>query len=80
MDVHHEAARGLTPEDVAAIHQRDVEVQVKYGVVYLKYWFDSATGKVFCLSEAPNIDAVRAVHRDANGIVADEIFEVFEGG
>ncbi len=78
MDVHHHV-EGLTAEAVEGAHQRDLEVQEKYGVKYLKYWFDEATGKVFCLVEAPNKEAAEAVHREAHGLVADEITEVQEG-
>lgn len=41
--------------------------------------FDEGTGKVFCLVEAPNKEAAIAVHREAHGLVADEITEVKEG-
>jgi Protein of unknown function (DUF4242) len=34
---------------------------------------------VFCLAEAPNKDAVETVHREAHGLMADEIVEVKEG-
>ena len=78
MDVHHHV-EGLTAEAVEGAHQRDLEVQEKYGVKYLKYWFDEATGKVFCLVEAPSKEAANAVHREAHGLVADEITEVQEG-
>ncbi|MCC6629421.1 MAG: DUF4242 domain-containing protein [Chloroflexi bacterium] len=79
LDVHHHFTPGLSPEQIAAAHQRDLAVQAKYGVRFLKYWYDPATGKVFCLSEAPNREAVLAVHQEAHGDTADEIFEVFEG-
>jgi Protein of unknown function (DUF4242) len=79
IDVHHTAALGLTPAEVAELHQKDLAVQGKHGVWYVKYWYDPTTGKAFCLSEAPDQEAVLAVHREAHGIVADEIFEVFEG-
>ena len=46
---------------------------------YLKYWFDEGTGKVFCLVEAPSKEAAIAVHREAYGLVADEVIEVQEG-
>ena len=78
MDIHHKV-EGLTAEAVAVAHQQDLEVQHKYGVKYLKYWFDENTGKVFCLIEAPNKEAAEAVHREAHGQVADEIIEVKEG-
>ena len=78
MDVHHKVD-GLTGEAVAGAHQRDLEVQGKYGVEYLKYWFDETTGKVFCLVEAPDKAAAEAVHREAHGLLADELIEVKEG-
>lgn len=79
MDVHHGVEKGLTPEAAAELHQKDLTVQAKHGVRYLKYWYDPRTGKAFCLSEAPGPEAVLAVHRESHGIVADEIFQVFEG-
>ena len=42
-------------------------------------WFDEATGKVFCLIDAPNKEAAVAVHREAHGLVADTVTEVTEG-
>ena len=78
MDVHHHV-EGLTGEAVAGAHQRDLEVQGKYGVDYVQYWYDEGTGKVFCLVDAPDKEAAIAVHREAHGLVADEITEVKEG-
>jgi hypothetical protein len=34
---------------------------------------------VFCLVEAPSADAAATVHREAHGLVADDIFQVQEG-
>jgi hypothetical protein len=79
IDVHHTVPKGLTPETLAAAHEKDLAVEGKYGVRYLKYWYDAATGKVFCLSDAPSLEAVMAVHRDAQGAPADEYFQVQEG-
>ena len=78
MDIHHQV-EGLTSEAVADAHRRDLEVQGKYGVNYLKYWFNEDSGKVFCLAEAPTREAFEAVHREAHGLMADEIIEVEEG-
>jgi hypothetical protein len=36
-------------------------------------------GEVFCLIEAPSEEAAEAVHREAHGLMADEIVEVKEG-
>ncbi|MFI5266363.1 MAG: DUF4242 domain-containing protein [Chloroflexota bacterium] len=74
----HTLEPGTAPEDVAEAHRRDMAIQSRYGVRYLKYWYDPATGKVFCLSDAPSREAALAVHRDAHGQMPDDIFEVQE--
>ena len=79
LDVHREV-EGLSPQMVADAHVKDLAAQGRYGVRYLKYWYDSASGKVFCLVEAPTAEAAIAVHREAHGMLPDEIFEVEEGG
>jgi hypothetical protein len=78
LDIHQHVP-GLTAEAVAGAHAKDLETQGRYGVTYLKYWFDESTGKVFCLVQAPTKEAAAAVHREAHGLVADEIVEVKEG-
>ncbi len=78
MDVHQHV-EGLTSDAVAKAHQADLATQEKYGVKYHRYWFDEATGRVFCLVEAPTREAANAVHREAHGLVADELVEVKEG-
>lgn len=78
MDVHT-IADGVAVADVAKAHQADVDVQGRYDVNYLRYWVSEAEGRVFCLVEAPSAEAARAVHREAHGLVADEIYEVREG-
>jgi hypothetical protein len=78
MDVHNRV-EGLTAEAVADAHKRDLEVQGRYGVHYQRYWFDEASGKVFCLVEAPDAEAAATVHREAHGLVADQLTEVREG-
>lgn len=78
MDIHR-GVEGLTAEAVAEAHRRDLEVQGKHGVRFLKYWFNDEDGSVFCLSEAPSKEAAERVHQEAHGLVADEIIEVTEG-
>ena len=78
MDIHKHIP-GLTAEAVKGAHAKDLEVQKKHGVEYLKYWYDEGSGKVFCLAKAPTKEAAMAVHREAHGLVADEIIEVKEG-
>jgi Protein of unknown function (DUF4242) len=77
MDVHN--LPGATVKDVADTHMKDVQMQDRYGVRYLRYWVDEHQGKVFCLVDAPDAEAAFTVHLEAHGLVADEIFEVLEG-
>ena len=79
MDVHNSLPDGTTVADIAGAHAADLQVQERYSVSYLHYWVDEKGGKVFCLIEAPNADAAHAVHRDAHGLVADEIYPVLQG-
>jgi hypothetical protein len=67
---------GWTDEAVTAAPQKDLEIQHKYGVKYVGYWYDKDAGKILCLVEAPSKEAATAVHREAHGHIADEIFEV----
>ena len=78
MDEHNHVD-GLTAEAVAGAHRKDLEVQGRHGVNYLRYWFNEADGTVFCLCEAPSREAADRVHREAHGLAADEIIEVREG-
>lgn len=78
LDIHSKID-GLTAEALAELHQKDLELQSRYGVRYLKYWYDLSTQRVFCLVEAPDKESAERVHREAHGNVADEIIEVTEG-
>ena len=78
MDVHRKV-EGATAEAVVAAHMKDLQEQEKHGVKYLKYWFDEGQGRIFCLVEAPSKEAAERVHREAHGLVADEIYQVIEG-
>jgi len=78
MDVHHMEGE-VSVGDVAKAHAADVETQAKYGVDYKRYWVDEHGGKIFCLVEAPDAETAALVHKEAHGLVADEIHEVTEG-
>ncbi|MGH3032012.1 MAG: DUF4242 domain-containing protein [Gaiellaceae bacterium] len=78
MDVHT-IEGGVSSQDVADAHLRDLEEQAKHGVEYQRYWVDEQAGKIFCLVEAPDAEAAHTVHREAHGLVADEIYRVDEG-
>jgi hypothetical protein len=78
MDVH-DIEGGVNLEDVAKAHMADLQTQDAYGVKYLRYWVDEKEGKVFCLVEAPDAEAASTVHKEAHGLVAQNIFRVQEG-
>jgi hypothetical protein len=77
MDIHS-VDSGVSADDVAKAHQADLETQEKYGVEYKRYWVDEGAGKIFCLVDAPDAETANTVHREAHGLVADEIYEVSE--
>jgi hypothetical protein len=78
MDIHT-LGGGVTVGDVAKAHMADLQTQGKFDVQYLRYWVDESAGKIFCLVDAPSPDAAATVHREAHGLVADEIYAVQEG-
>jgi hypothetical protein len=78
MDTHKDV-KGVTAQALAEAHKKDLEVQGKYGVKYLKYWLDEKEENVYCLVDAPTAEAAAKVHKEAHGLVAQEIHEVIEG-
>jgi hypothetical protein len=79
MDVHNNLPEGAGAKDVADAHAADLRIQDRYGVRYLNYWVDEQDRKVFCLVEAPDAESAHRVHREAHGLVADEIHPVTQG-
>lgn len=67
---------GLAAADIAEAHRRDLEVQERYGVRFLTYWFDAARGSGFCLIDAPDVATAMRVHDEAHGDVAKDVIEV----
>ena len=78
MDMHS-IDGGVAVADVRNAHLADLQAQEQYGVRYLRYWVDEGNGKVFCLVASPDADAAARVHREAHGLVAQDIFPVVEG-
>jgi hypothetical protein len=74
MDVHT-GMTGITPEALNEAHQADLAIQDEERVNFKHAWADPTTGTVFCLSEAPNAEAVQRIHERA-GHPADQIHEV----
>ena len=77
MDVHDLGSVAMG--DVEKAHAADLATQDQHGVHYLRYWVNEDKGKIFCLVDAPDAETANTVHREAHGLVADEIYAVTEG-
>lgn len=76
MDRHE--LQGLTPEQVGQAHLSDLEVQARFDVQFLAYWFDPNSGLAFCLVKAERPDNLQEAHRAAHGLIPNEIISVSE--
>lgn len=77
LDVHHLGK--VTAKDVAVAHKKDLAVEKKYGVHFIKYWVDENNGDVYCLASSPSEADMRNSHAEAHGLIPDKIYEVTEG-
>jgi hypothetical protein len=75
MDIHNDI-REVASAEMLRLHERDLAIQNKHDVRFTRCWYDASSGRVFCLSEAPSVEAHLAVHQEAHGAMPDEIFEV----
>ncbi len=71
----HELA-GTSAADIAEAHRKDLDIQDRYGVKFLTYWYDPRRGNAFCLVDAPDMETAQCVHREAHGFIAGEVIEV----
>jgi hypothetical protein len=74
MDVHN-GFFGVTAEQLAEAHRRDLAIQDHEGVVYERAWLDPEAGKVFCLASGPSREAVMRIHERA-GHPTPEVYAV----
>ena len=74
MDRHY--IEGATRHAVAHAHELDMDIQDKYNLKFLTYWFDDARSTAFCLVDSPDKETIQAAHNEAHGLVPHEILEV----
>jgi hypothetical protein len=79
LDVHELGAGNVTAAAVAEAHKKDLIVEKKYGVNFINYWVDVKSGTVFCLSEAPDSNAIIQTHKEAHGLVPAYVMPVKQG-
>ncbi|HUH16474.1 MAG TPA: SCO4226 family nickel-binding protein [Methylomirabilota bacterium] len=74
MDVHSGFV-GVTADQLAEAHGRDLEIEAEEGVHFERAWLDADAGKVFCLSTGPSREAVMRIHERA-GHPVGEVYEL----
>ncbi|CAH0537131.1 nickel-binding protein [Vibrio marisflavi] len=74
MDRHF--SENPTREAIELAHQKDLDIQEKYGVKFVTYWFDETRGTTFCLVEAESESVIKRVHEEAHGDIPGEIIPV----
>jgi AraC-like DNA-binding protein len=74
MDVH--IVPGVKARDVAEAHRKDMLMQEEHACKCMTYWIDEQRENVFCLIEAPDKEAVVAMHQKAHGLIPNKIIEV----
>lgn len=74
MDVHR-GMEGITPDGLLEAHNADLAIQGDEDVNFKHAWADPDTGLVWCLSEAPNKEAVMKIH-DRAGHPTTEVYPV----
>lgn len=75
MDIH-ENLGDVTEEDLNNAHRRDLEIQDRYGVQFLTFWFNSGEGTSFCLVDAPSQELAVRVHKESHGLLPNRMIEV----
>lgn len=79
IDVHHLGAGKVTAKAVAEAHAKDLAVEKKYGLSFIKYWVDEEKGDVYCLSSSPSEAAIKMAHAEAHGLLPDQTLLVTDG-
>jgi hypothetical protein len=79
LDVHKMPDGKVNFSDVAGAHAKDVAVQDKHGVKFIKYWVDEKSGSIYCLASAGDSNDIRKAHKEAHGLLPDQIYSVASG-
>jgi len=72
----HDVPPGISFTQAIEAHEKDQDVQEKYGCIAKTFWYDQQRCASFCLIEAPNKSAVKKMHNEAHGMVPNQIIEV----
>ena len=75
----HALDENIDAEHVAKIHQEDLKFEHEFGCKGITYWYDGPRKAAFCLIDAPNKEALTAMHDKAHGAIPNSIIEVDPG-
>src|SRR5664279_5464954 len=79
IDVHNIGPGKLTYEAVAQAHIKDLATEGQFNTEFIKYWVDTAAGKVYCLVSAFDTASIVKTHAKAHGLLPDNIYPVTNG-
>ena len=79
IDVHEVGPGKITAAQVADLHKKDLAVEGKHDVNFVNYYVDESKGVIFCVSEAPDSNAVKATHMESTVGPTAEIYPIREG-
>ncbi len=75
MDIHD--TTNATAADIAAAHQRDLDLQDEFNCKFVYFWHDIPNCTGFCVFEAPDKESVINLHNKThNAILPNKIIEV----
>lgn len=74
MDVH-DGFVGVTAAQLQEAHEADQAIEAEEDVCFERAWLDPVSGKVFCLSTAPDKASVMRIHERA-GHPTTEVYEL----
>jgi hypothetical protein len=79
LDAHHIGPGKVNYAAVAGAHLKDLVVEKKYGVHFIKFWVDEVDGTVYCLASSPDSQSISKAHAEAHGLMPDQVYEVTGG-
>lgn len=69
----------VTYAQVAGAHAKDLAVEKKYKVHFIRFWVNESAGTVYCLSSALDAQSISKTHREAHGLIPYQVYQVTEG-
>lgn len=79
IDVHDVGPGKVQFTGVSAAHEKDLATEWKHGVDFHMYFVNENEGKIYCISQAPNANSIYETHKEAHGLVPDQIMRVAQG-